>query len=428
MNTIDIIALVAIMIMFLMGTHLTVVFSIGSIIILMTTMGFPLGNIAQIFFSSIASYPLLAMPFFILAGNIILRCKGMMHLRDLLNALVGHLPGGMAVAMLIFAVFLGSVSGSAGACLVILGTIFVPMLVDAGYSRAFSSAIAVTSAGLGAVIPPSVFLIVFGSSNRISISELFIGGIGPGVLAGLLMIGVAVYISHKRNYKNNTKIELSDTRLRIFLRALPIVLLPAVVLGGIYSGIFSPTQAAAVSVFYSLFISFVIYGDFTLQQFMDALVDTTKLSSMIYFLVIGGELFGKVLGYIGLPQMISQIVIDMALGPFSFMIVVQIFLIFLGFFFSSFPMVIIVLPLFLPSVYALGIDPVLYGVLTIFCSIIGEVTPPMGPQLWIAGPVCGEKIGNIMRESWVFLGAQFITLFLTTLFPQISLFLVELFR
>ena len=204
--------------------------------------------------------------------------------------------------------------------------------------------------------------------------------------------------------------------------------MPVIVLGGIYSGQFSPTQAAAVSVFYSLFIAKVIYKNFSWKDFVDALVSTARLSSMIYFLVIGGELFGKVLGYIGLPQMIAQWVIDMNLGPVAFLLMAQVILLVMGFFFSSFPMVIIVLPLFLPSVYSLGIDPVLYGALAIFCSIIGEVTPPMGPQLWIAAPICQEKIGNIMRESWVFLGVQVLTLFLVTIFPDISLFLVSLVR
>lgn len=204
--------------------------------------------------------------------------------------------------------------------------------------------------------------------------------------------------------------------------------MPVIVLGGIYSGIFSPTQAASVACFYSLLIGIFIYKGITFEVFMHSVVETVKLSSMIYFLVIGGDLFGRVLGYIGVPQMISQFVIDLQLGPVTFLIVVQALLLAMGFFFSSFPMVVIVLPLFLPSVFNLGIDPALYGALAVFCSIIGEVTPPMGPQLWIAAPICKEKIGNIMRESWVFLGVQILTLIIVTVCPQISLFLVNLLR
>ena len=349
------------------------------------------------------------------------------HLRDCINRLVGHLPGGMAVAICIFAAFLGSISGSATACLAIIGTIFVPMMAASGYPRAFASGLAVTSAGLGAVIPPSVFMIIFGASNRISIADLFAAGVGPGLLAAALMCLLTVYLSIRRGYSGGAKASLA-LRLEAFRKAFPILLMPLIVLGGIYSGVFSPTQAAAVACVYSLALGVLIYKGITWKVFMDALVETVRLSSMIYFLVIGGELFGRVLGYVGLPQMISQWVIDLQLGPTAFLFAVQAMLLVMGFFFSSFPMVVIVLPLFLPSATALGIDPSLYGALAVFCAIIGEVTPPMGPQLWIAAPICKEKIGNIMREAWAFLGVQVLALILVTLFPQISLFLVHFVR
>ena len=247
-------------------------------------------------------------PFFTAA--LILSSGGMGHLRDCINRLVGHLPGGMAVAICIFAAFLGSISGSATACLAIIGTIFVPMMAASGYPRAFASGLAVTSAGLGAVIPPSVFMIIFGASNRISIADLFAAGVGPGLLAAALMCLLTVYLSIRRGYSGGAKASLA-LRLEAFRKAFPILLMPLIVLGGIYSGVFSPTQAAAVACVYSLALGVLIYKGITWKVFMDALVETVRLSSMIYFLVIGGELFGRVLGYVGLPQMISQWVIDL---------------------------------------------------------------------------------------------------------------------
>ncbi len=427
MDFFDYMAITTIVILFLIGTPLAVTFSIGSIAIMIHTMDLPIANIAQIFFTTMSSYPMLAMPFFILAGNLILAGGGMGHLRDFMSRLVGHLPGGMAVAICIFAAFLGSISGSATACLAIIGTIFVPMMVDTGYSRAFASGLAVTSAGLGAVIPPSVFMIVFGASNRVSVSDLFAAGVGPGLLAAFLMCLLAVRISIKRGYKGEVKASFA-LRFDAFKKAFPIILMPLIVLGGIYSGVFSPTQAASVACFYSLFVGIFIYRGINWPVFMNALVETVRLSSMIYFLVIGGDLFGRVLGYVGLPQLISEWVLSFNFTPMAFLFAVQALLLVMGFFFSSFPMVVIVLPLFLPSVIELGIDPALYGALAVFCSIIGEVTPPMGPQLWIAAPICKEKIGNIMRESWAFLGVQVFTLILVTIFPSISLFLVHLLR
>lgn len=427
MGIVDYIAIVSIAVLFLCGTPLSVTFGIGSVVIMLHTMNVPLANVSQVFFTTMSSYPMLAMPFFILAGNLILWGGGMTNLRDFMNRMVGHLPGGMAVAICVFAAFLGSISGSATACLAIIGTIFVPMMAHSGYSRAFASGLAVTSAGLGAVIPPSVFMIVFGASNRVSVSDLFAAGVGPGLLAAFLMCVTSVIISKKRGYRSEVR-ATSREKFEAFRKAFFILLMPVIVLGGIYSGIFSPTQAASVACFYSLLIGIFVYKGITFQVFMHSVVETVKLSSMIYFLVIGGDLFGRVLGYIGVPQMISQFVIDLQLGPVTFLIVVQALLLVMGFFFSSFPMVVIVLPLFLPSVFNLGIDPALYGALAVFCSIIGEVTPPMGPQLWIAAPICKEKIGNIMRESWVFLGVQILTLIIVTVCPQISLFLVNVLR
>lgn len=427
MDTISSLALISAVIMFLIGTPLTVTFSLSSVIILIYVMDFPIGNVAQLFFSAINGYTLLAMPFFILAGNIILRCDGMRYLRDYMNAVFGARHGGMAVALVIFAAFLGSISGSATACLAVIGTIFVPMLVESGYSRAYVSGLTVVNAGLGAVIPPSVFLIIFGSANRVSIADLFIGGIGPGLLAAFLMILYVLWSSKKRGYRSVVTFT-KEEKSKAFWHSLPIMFMPIIVLGGIYSGIFSPTQAASVAVFYSLLISVVCYKGFGWKEFIASIVDTTRLSSMIYFLCVGGELFGKVIGYIGVPQLITEWVVSFNFGPVTFLLAAQALLLLMGFFFSSFPMVIIVLPLFMPSVLELGIDPVLYGILAIFCSIIGEVTPPMGPQLWVAAPICKEKIGNIMRESWAPLGVQIVSLVIVTLCPQICLFLVNLTR
>ena len=427
MEAITVIGLGLIIILFLTGAPLAVAFSVGSIAILMGSLGVPAPNIAQLFFATINDYSLLAMPFFILAGNLLMRSGGMVPLHDFMRVMVGHWPGGMAVAMIIFAAFLGSISGSASACLAILGTVVVPILVKAGYDRPFASAIAVTGSELGMLIPPSLFLIIFGAYNRVSIADLFLAGIGPGVLSAILMSIAAVVVSKRRKYPLNLNASWQE-RKTATIRVIPVLLMPPVVLGGIYSGIFSPTQAASVSVLYALIIGFFIYREMTIKDVTESLVGTAKLTSMIYLLYIGGDLFGKALGYVGLPQLISEWVLVMNLGPLSFLLVVELLLLVMGFFFSSFPMLIIVLPLFMPTIIDLGIDPVFYGILAVFCTLIGEITPPMGPQVWIAAPICNEKIGNIAKEAWVFLGAQTLALLLTTFFPGIAMYFVHLMR
>ncbi|MEN8210271.1 MAG: TRAP transporter large permease [Thermodesulfobacteriota bacterium] len=425
MELIDYIGIGVVVLLFLMGSPLAIAFSVGSIIILTISMGLPMANVAQLFFSTINSYTLLAMPFFILAGNLLLRSGGMVPLRDFMSAMVGHLPGGMAVAMIVFAAFLGSISGSSSACLAIIGTVMVPILVKSGYDRPFASGVAVTAAELGMLIPPSLFFIIFGAYNRVSIADLFMAGIGPGLLSAFLMCAAAVFISRKRKYSLSTKASF-EKKWKSTVQVLPILFMPFVILGGIYSGIFSPTQAASISILYSMIIGFFVYKGLKLDGLTESLVETVKLSSMIYLLYIGGDLFGKTLGYIGLPQAISEWVATMDLGPLSFLLMIELLLLVMGFFFSSIPMVVIVLPLFMPTVMNLGIDPVFYGVLAVFCSLIGEITPPIGPQLWIAAPICNEKMGAIAREAWIFLGAQILALILTTIFPSIAMYLVQL--
>ncbi len=281
----------------------------------------------------------------------------MIPLSDFIKATFGRLPGGLAVAGIIFAAFLGSISGSAAACLAIIGTVMVPVFVENGYDRPFASGLAVTSAELGLLIPPSLFFIIFGALNRISIVDLFMGGVGMGLLTAFLMCVVAVMICKKRNYATMSKASWKEKQLG-FIKILPLILMPVLVLGGIYGGYFSPTQAASVACLYSLLIGFFIYKELTWGKIMEATIDTVKISSMIYFLIIGADLMGRMFAYIELPQIITEYVISLELGPLGFMMMVNLVLLVMGFFFSSLPMVIIVLPLFIPSVISLGIDPV----------------------------------------------------------------------
>jgi C4-dicarboxylate transporter DctM subunit len=416
-----------IVLMFLSGAPLAIAFAFGSSVIALFSMGMSFEALAQVFFSSINSYPLLACPFFILAGNLILKSGGMVPLSDFVKVTFGTLPGGLAVAGIIFAAFLGSISGSAAACLAIIGTVMVPVFVEAGYDRPFAAGLAVTSAELGLLIPPSLFFIIFGALNRISIVDLFMGGVGMGLLTAFFMCIVAVIICKKRKYATMEKASWKLKR-KAFIKVLPLVFMPVVVLGGIYGGFFSPTQAASIASLYSLVLGLFIYRELDLKKIMDAGTDTVKISSMIYFLIIGSDLMGRMFAYIELPQMITESVMALDLGPLGFLLMVNLVLLVMGFFFSSLPMVIIVLPLFIPSVISLGIDPVFYGVLAVTNALIGEITPPMGPQLWIAAPVCKERMGAIAREAAPFLGAWVAAMITATFFPDIVMYLVRFFR
>ncbi|MBM3182845.1 MAG: TRAP transporter large permease [Chloroflexi bacterium] len=427
MNVWTIIGLILILILFLSGAPLAIAFGLGALLIALLAAGLPIDAIASMAFNSINSFPLLAMPFFILAGNLLLRSGGMADVRDFLQSWIGQWRGGLAAGALVIGAFLGAVSGSTTACLAIMGTVVLPIMVEAGYSRPFSSAIALNGAELGWIIPPSLAFIIFGALNQVSIADLFLSGIGPGLLMAAFMIVPAVIISRRRGYPAAPRVSWKG-RGRSFLRAFPMLLMPVIVLGGIYAGIFSPTESAAVGCLYTLILGIFVYRQLNWAGIKEALLETAKLGGMIYILIVAADLFSKMISFMELPQMIGDWVLSFHLGPLAFLLAVEALLLAMGFLFSSIPMIIIVLPIFLPTVKELGIDPVFYGCLAVICTAIGEITPPMGPQLWFAAPICKEKMGKIMKESWVFLGAMVLALLVVTFVPDIPMFLVNLFR
>jgi len=422
-----IIGIVLIFVLLLSGAPIALAFGFGSLIVILLVMGMPVDGVASLVFNSINSFPLLACPFFILAGNLLLKSGGMPDVRDFMNSWLGQIKGGLASGAIFIGAFLGAVSGSSTACLAIMGTIVLPIMVDSGYDRPFSSAIALNAAELGWIIPPSLALIIFGALCRVSIPDLFLAGIGTGLFTAILMAIVALIISRRRKYPAAPKASWK-ARGTSFVRALPVIFMPVVVLGGIYGGLFSPTESATIACFYTLAIGLFFYRQLNWAAIKEALWESLKLSAMIYFLIVCADLFSKVLCYLMVPQTITEVVIGLRLEPLAFLLVIEGFLLVMGFFFSSIPMIIVILPMFVPIVLRLGIDPVFYGILAIMVTSIGEITPPMGPQLWFAEPICHEKMGNIMRESWPFLGAMTVAMVICTFVPDIAMFLVNLWR
>lgn len=256
-----------IVLMFISGSPLAIAFAFGSSLVALFVMGMPLKVLAQLFFSSINSYPLLACPFFIMAGNLTLRSGAMEPLKDVIQAMFGHFPGGLALATIVFAAFLGAISGSSSACLAIIGTVLLPIFVQTGYDRPFAAGLAVTAAEIGPMIPPSLFFIIFGALNNISIAELFIAGIGPGVLTALFMSVTAILISKRRKYPTTSRSSW-NVRWQAFKRVIPLMGMPVIILGGIYGGFFSPTQAASAACLYAVLMSVLVYRGITWKGFV----------------------------------------------------------------------------------------------------------------------------------------------------------------
>jgi len=423
MSPVLVIGFAIVVLFFLSGSPIFVGMGLGGTIIACLAYGFPLDNIAQIAWSSVASYPLLACPTFILSGYLLVSGGAMGPLCNFIASLVGHIRGGIAVVTVLVATIFGALSGSSSATLAVIGTLLVPLMVDYGYGRNFAGGLAVSAGELGLIIPPSLFFIILGAITQTSIARLFAGGIIPGLIAAGFMAVFAVIICSRRKYPLVERANWK-TRYSAFIKAIPALLMPVIVLGGIYGGVFSPTEAGIVASFYSLFIGTVVYRKLKWPQIKSSLTDSVKLVSMIYFLFICGDVLGKVLALAEVPQAITQVVVSFHLTPIVFLLVTEVALLIMGCFISSPPMVIVVLPLFYPTVYALGIDPYVFGVIGILAVLIGEVTPPVGPQLYIAVPICKAPMMPMAKEAIPFLVALALSMLLVTFFPPLATWMI----
>jgi len=411
-----------------LGVPLWVGFVLGAALVLLFDMGVPVATLAQLSFASVESYPLLAAPFFVLSGSFLVRSGGMEPLQQLIGITIGSLRSGLPILIIVTGSVLGAISGSAAACLAILAVVVLPLFQASGYSRAYGAGLALVSAELGLIIPPSIFLILFGAANQVSIIDLFSGGLASGILIALLMIPVAVATARQAPEARQRRRPEGVSVPRLLLRCVPLFGFPVLVLGGIYGGLFSPTESASVAVFYALFLGTVVYRKLGLREFQGALDETARITGLIYMIVLGADLFARMLSYLQMPAAISAFVLEVDLGPTAFMLAVVGFLLFLGLFFSSLPMVVTILPLFLPAAKQLGIDPVFFGVIGVICACFGEMTPPFGPQLWIAEPLCRVPMGQILRKAMPFLGAWVVALAILVLWPELMLWSVAALR
>lgn len=417
----------------LTGTPIWVAFAIGGAFVVLYGMGVPFATMAQYAFSSFDSYPLLAVPFFILSGALLVNSGGMSALRLVVAGSVSKYQGGLPILVIVIAALLGAVSGSSVACIAILAAVMLPLFKNSGLSREYGAGVIVVAAELGLIIPPSIYLILFGAANQISIADLFSGGLAAGLLLTACMAPVAIWTSRRmaRQLPSLPEGAMAPPQSTIpatgedaeekasLLSVVPLLLFPVLILGSIYGGIISPTESASVAVFYSLALGTLVYRKLTWQGFINSLIETARLTALVYLLLFGADMLSRLFIYYGIPGSITSLVLQLDLGPTAFMFVTALFLLVLGFFFASLPMVVVVLPLFVPTVKSLGIDPVYFGIIGVVCATIGGLTPPFGPQLWIAEPLCNVPMGRILKNAIPFLLAWVVGLLIMLVFPAV---------
>lgn len=369
------------------------------------------------------SFPLMAVPFFILAGEIMGKGGISKRLFDIANSFVGHYTGGFAIATVLTAMFFAAISGSGPATVAAIGGIMIPAMVNQGYDKTFATALVAASGTIGIIIPPSVPMVIYGVSANTSIGDLFMAGMVPGVLCGLALMIWAYVHSKKRGYQRSAPVPWKE-RWQSLNQGKWALLLPVIILGGIYGGVVTPTEAAVVSVVYGLVISTLVYKETNFRQILRITADASLTTVTIMLIVASAAIFGRVLALEQIPTQIAQSITSVSDNPIVFLLLVNVLLLIVGMFMETIAAIIILTPIFMPLVSLFEIDPVHFGIILIVNLSIGFITPPLGLNLFVAAAVSSLKIQTISRAIIPALTVLLLVVLLVTFIPQISLFLV----
>lgn len=406
------------LVLILINVPIAISLALSSVIIIALIGEIPLIMLPQKMFSALDSFPLMAAPFFILAGKLMEIGGISERLVRFASSLVGQFKGGLAQVSIIACLFFAALSGSGTATTAAIGGIMIPAMVKAGYGRNFATAIQAVGGTTGIIIPPSVPLVLYGVSAGVSISSLFIAGILPGLLFGLLLMLVAFIISKKRGYG------ASDERMEVwksFKDAILALLMPVIILGGIYAGIFTPTEASVVAVVYGFVIGTFVYRQINWESLKKILVESVVTTSVILFIISAASMFGMLLTREQIPQSIAGLIMDANLTPIATLLLINVFLLVVGTFMEAIAAIVILTPILLPVVTQIGIDPIHFGIIMTANLAIGLITPPVGVSLFVGARVGNTEIEPLARAVLPFLAVMVLGVLIITFVPQISM-------
>lgn len=377
----------------------------------------------------IDSFPLLAVPMFVLSGIIMARGGISRKLFDVFAFFLGRMTAGMPCAVIITCLFYGAISGSGPATVAAVGSMTIPILTQLGYDKKFSTAIVAVAGGLGVIIPPSIPFIMYGSASGASVSDLFIGGIIPGLFIGILLMVYCVYYC-KKNGEDKEKIgavvgELREKGVvRVLRESFFALLSPVIILGCIYSGIASPTEAAVISVFYALIVSLFVYKTIRISAIWGIMGESVRTYAPIMFILASSIAFSRVLTLMQVPQAVSGWILDHFTSKIVILLVINLFLLIVGMVMDTTPAILILTPILLPIVTEVGVDPIHFGVIMVVNLAIGFVTPPIGVNLFVASSLTDMPVMDIAQKAMPMIVYFFAALLIITFVPALSLALI----
>lgn len=406
------------------GVPIAIALSLGAVIPLLLFTDLTLSVVIQKFFTAVDQYGLMAIPFFMIAGGLLEKGGVSKRLVNLANALIGWLPGGLAIVVLLASAFFGAISGSSVATVAAIGSIMLPYLLKEGYPKSFALATIACGGYLGIIVPPSIPMVLYGLATGASVGDVFLGGFIPGfMLAGGMAIYAIIYGVVNRDKLKSTPFSLK-TLAQAFLDGIWALIMPGIVLGGIYGGIFTPTEAAAVSCLYGLIIGIFVYRELNLKNIFKILRSSTISTSMILLIVAAATSFAFILTREMVPATVAEYITNICSSRFEFLALVTIFLFLVGMVMDTPPAILVLSPLLTPIALKYGLDAVSFGVIMIINLGIGLCTPPVGMNLYVAASLQKDNTKMVINKHlFIYIGFSMAVLILLMCFPQIIMFI-----
>lgn len=413
----------------LVGVPIAISLGISALVAIYFGSTLPLGIIAQKAFTSLDSFPLLAIPFFMLAGVLMSKGGVSKRLLDMAAAMVGWIVGGLSLVTVVASMFFAAISGSGPATVAAIGGFMIPEMKKNRYDGGFAAAVSASAGSIGVIIPPSIPFVLYGVIGSVSVGSMFLAGILPGILIGIALMITAYIIAKKRGYtsEQNAIFSFKDV-LKATFDAKWALLIPVIILGGIYGGFFSPTEAAVVAVVYSLIVGLYVYKELTWKTVYECFREAVVINATTMIIIGLSVSFAYFMTLEQVPNDISTFLTELSTNPIVILIAINIILLIVGMFIDTISALVILTPILLPIVVAVGIDPIHFGVILVSNLAIGFITPPLGVNLFVASSVGNVKFEKIVMAIIPFLFSMIICLIVITFIPSLSLWLPSFFK